>query len=366
VCDNAVFPPAYQGNVFIADYANSWIRRLVLDGGGNVVADPMFVPAPDAGPVVDMEFGPDGALYYVSWGVPWLPPVEGSRLWKVAFTNSTNVPPVALSKLSIRGADVPQHVFFDGSTSHDPDAGPGPLSYHWDFGDGTTATQPRLRHIFQTRGAYDVVLTVSDGTSSSSADPLRVIVGNAPVPVITSPIPNSRYVAGQTITFAGSATDVEDGPLPASALSWQVLLVHGVHEHPFLGPINGQAGGSFVVPSSGHEPADTHFAVVLTARDSDGIEQSATLTIFPAVVNVAFHTLPEGIPLSIDGETRGIPFLTPSLVGFQHHVVAPLTATVNGQNYVFVQWSNGATSPTTDWPAPTTGGTLRAFYRLPP
>ncbi|MDZ4772887.1 MAG: PQQ-dependent sugar dehydrogenase [Planctomycetota bacterium] len=366
VCTSSVFPPEYRGNVFVADYANAWIRRLVLDGSGQVVADPMFVPAPDAGPVVDMKFGADGALYYVSWGLPWLPPVEGSRLWKIVYTNSTNVAPIAVSKMTQRGASVPLHVFFDGSASSDPDGGPGALTHHWDFGDGATATQPRLRHIFANRGAYDVVLTVSDGASSRSAAPLRVVVGNAPVVTIASPAPNSRYLAGQTITFSGTANDVEDGPLLASALSWQVLLVHGLHEHPFLGPINGVAGASFVVPTTGHEPADTHYSIVLTARDSDGIESTRTVAIFPVVTNVSFHTLPEGIPLSIDAESRGTPFLTPSLAGFQHHLVAPLIATIAGQPYVFVQWSNGATSPTIDWPAPAQGGMLRAFYRLPP
>lgn len=366
VCYSTVFPPAYHGNVFVADYANAWIRRLVLDGTGQVVADPMFVPAPDAGPVVDMQFAPNGALYYISWGMPWLPPVEGSRLWKLAFTNSTNQAPVAVSKMQVRGGDVRLHVFFDGSASHDPDGAPNALTWHWDFGDGTTANQPRLRHIYATRGAYDAVLTVSDGASSHSAPPLRVVVGHAPIPAITSPTANSRYVAGQTITFNGAARDVEDGPLAASALSWQVLLVHGLHEHPFLGQQSGVSGGAFSVPLGGHEPADTHYAIVLTARDSDGIESSTTVTIFPVVINVSFHTLPEGIPLSIDAESRGTPFLTPSLAGFQHHVTAPLSASVGGQDYVFVQWSNGATSPTIDWPAPAQGGMLRALYRLPP
>lgn len=366
VCDSATFPPQFRGNVLVADYANAWIRRLVLDGSGQVVADPIFVPAPDAGPVVDMQFGPDGALYYVSWGLPWLPPVEGSRLWKVQFTNSTNQPPVAVSRVSRSSGDAPFRAFFDATASHDPDNGPGPLTWHWDFGDGTTSNQPKLRHTYTARGVYDAVCTVSDGSSSKSAGALRIVVGNAPVTTVASPIANSRYVAGQTITFNGSAVDVEDGPLAPSALSWQVFLVHGLHEHPFLGPLHGVSGGTFVVPTSGHEPADTHYSIVLTARDSDGIESSRSVTIFPVVTNVSFHSLPEGIPLSIDAETRGTPFLTASVAGFQHHLTAPLTASVGGQAYVFVQWSNGATSPTIDWPAPAQGGLLRAYYRLPP
>ncbi|MBL8859160.1 MAG: PQQ-dependent sugar dehydrogenase [Planctomycetes bacterium] len=366
VCDNSSFPGEFQGNIFVADYANAWIRRLVLDGSNQVVADPMFMPAPDAGPVVDLQFGPDGALYYLTYGVPWLPPVEGSKLWKVAYTNSTNQPPVALARGFRLAGDAPLHTLFDGAASFDPDSGPGTLTWHWDFGDGTTGRARRERHVYATRGAYDVVLTVSDGASSHSAPALRVTVGNAPVPMIAQPSTGTRYTAGQTIQFAGSATDVEDGVLAPSALSWQVMLVHGLHVHPFVGPISGAASGSFVVPTSGHEPADTHYEIVLRARDSDGIESSRSVTIFPATTNVSFHSLPEGIPLTVDDAPRATPFLTPSLVGFQHHVTAPLTATVAGQDYIFVQWSNGAQTPTVDWPAPLAGGSLRALYRLPP
>ena len=143
-------------------------------------------------------------------------------------------------------------------------------------------------------------------------------------------------------------------------------LCDGLHVHPFVGPISGVAAGSFVVPTGGHEPADTHYEIVLRAIDSDGIESARSVQIFPATTNVAFHTLPAGIPLTIDDAPRSTPFLTTSLIGFQHHLSAPLTATVAGQAYVFVQWSNGVQSPTLDWPAPALGGSLTALYRPPP
>lgn len=126
------------------------------------------------------------------------------------------------------------------------------------------------------------------------------------------------------------------------------------------------SGGSFVVPTTGHEPADTHYQIVQTVRDSDGIESSTTVEIFPTTTNVSFDTLPQGIPLTIDAEPRGTPFLTPSLVGFQHHVVAPPTWSTGGRTYVFVMWSDGSTSLAVDWTATAPGGRLRALYRLPP
>ncbi|MGH2690423.1 MAG: PQQ-dependent sugar dehydrogenase, partial [Actinomycetota bacterium] len=59
----AAFPSEYQGNLFFGDYANGFIRRLVFDGGGTVLGDVLFDSSPDGGTIVDLEVGPDGALY---------------------------------------------------------------------------------------------------------------------------------------------------------------------------------------------------------------------------------------------------------------------------------------------------------------
>jgi chitinase len=40
--------------------------------------------------------------------------------------------------------------------------GSGPLTYEWDFGDGTTASGQSVNHTFAAAGEYTVVLTVSN------------------------------------------------------------------------------------------------------------------------------------------------------------------------------------------------------------
>jgi PKD repeat protein len=57
---------------------------------------------------------------------------------------------------------VPLTVQF-AATPHDP-----ALSYHWDFGDGTTATGQAISHTFTSPGAYFVRLSVSQGQSSET------------------------------------------------------------------------------------------------------------------------------------------------------------------------------------------------------
>jgi PKD repeat protein len=56
---------------------------------------------------------------------------------------------------------LPLEATFDGSGSYDPDG--DPLTYLWDFGDGTTGTGVMPTHTYAAAGYYDVCLTVNDG-----------------------------------------------------------------------------------------------------------------------------------------------------------------------------------------------------------
>jgi PKD repeat protein len=64
---------------------------------------------------------------------------------------------------------VGQIITFDASGSSDPDG--GIISYHWDFGDGTTGAGKVVEHTFGLAGNYTVTLTVTDnhGVVNSSS-----------------------------------------------------------------------------------------------------------------------------------------------------------------------------------------------------
>jgi glucose/arabinose dehydrogenase len=60
----ANFPPAMTGNFFWADYSTQKMFRTVLDADGQFSETVEF--AEKTGEPVDLQFGPDGALYYLS------------------------------------------------------------------------------------------------------------------------------------------------------------------------------------------------------------------------------------------------------------------------------------------------------------
>jgi len=85
----------------------------------------------------------------------------------------TNQPPHAQATASSDIALPGIPVQFDGSKSTDPDL--DQLTYHWDFGDGTTSDEASPSHVFADQaGDITVQLTVSDGQATAT-DQIQIL-----------------------------------------------------------------------------------------------------------------------------------------------------------------------------------------------
>lgn len=69
-----------------------------------------------------------------------------------------------------------QTIVFDASGSYDLDG--AIISYHWDFGDGTTGTGISLAHNYENPGTYTVILTVTDNNGEEYSKTMIVNVGS--------------------------------------------------------------------------------------------------------------------------------------------------------------------------------------------
>ena len=95
------------------------------------------------------------------------------------------------------------------------------------------------------------------------------------------------------ISFSGSATDPEEGTLPASRLTWSLLIQHcpsNCHTHPVQDFV-GVASGSF--SAQDHE-YPSHLELRLTATDSFGLQGSASVLLYPKTVGLSFTSNPSG------------------------------------------------------------------------
>jgi len=96
---------------------------------------------------------------------------------------------------------VGEPVQLSSADSIDPDNAPQPLTFQWDFGDGTTSSQALPSHVYSTPRAYPVTLTVSDG-ADTGVDLLIVHVLARPLgqrsrqssPIVLSPSGDRLWV----------------------------------------------------------------------------------------------------------------------------------------------------------------------------
>ncbi len=327
----ATFPASYSGQYFIADLVQGVMRVVNPDtGAATTFATGLALPT-------DVETGPDGSVYWSSIGPDF------GAIYRISYVGNANRPPHAVANADVTSGGLPLTVNFDGSASSDPDG--DSLRYSWDFGDGTTGEGAIVQHEYTIKGTYNVVLTVSDrplGGLSNSSMPLAITAGNhAPVPTITMPLATDKFVAGQTISFAGTATDFEDADLPASAFHWSFLFGHNTHFHDFIGPIDGTTSGSFVIPLTGETDPDQYYRIFLTVTDSEGLSTTTHVDVRPVLTTFTLASNITGAKLLIDGSPVTAGTGITGVVGMTRTLEAPLTQIVSGVMYRFVGWSDG-------------------------
>ena len=352
------YPAAFDDALFFSDYSRD--RIYVMFRGPGPAADPdaanraMLLPA--AANPVHLEIGPGGDLFYVDF--------TGS-IHRVTYTAAANQPPTAVARAAPTNGPTPLAVSFDGRGSSDPE-GRG-LRYAWDldgdgeFDDGTGATSSLT---YNTPGNVTVRLRVTDSEGLVDTDSVVISVNNtAPVAEIVAPSAALAWKVGDVITFSGGAVDPDEGALPASALTWSLILQHGnaggpgYHEHP-VQSFEGVASGSFVAPD--HE-YPSRLELRLTARDSGGLMHTVSRVIEPQTVGLMLQSNPAGLRLALNGTSAATPFGATVIVGSNNTVSAPTPQNAGGTDYTFTSWSEGG-AQTHNVIAPPSAATYTATF----
>ena len=118
-----------------------------------------------------------------------------------------------------------------------------------------------------------------------------------PTPTISAPVDGTPVRYGQIVNFHGSATDPDDGTLPASALGWTVLLHHNSHVHTFVSGTG--SSGSFMAEDHG-DIGTFAYEIVLTATDSTGLKSSTSVTL-PVAHDITLPSAPTGLAATVAG-----------------------------------------------------------------
>ncbi|HVG08426.1 MAG TPA: PQQ-dependent sugar dehydrogenase [Thermoanaerobaculia bacterium] len=287
------FPSEHLGSYFFADFCSGWIRRL------DPATKTAQAFATDIGGPIGLQVGDDGSLYYLAY--------EDGTVYRIDFTGNP-APRITAQPEDLKVTLGATATFTVGAS------GAPPLRYQWQKNgvDIPGATSPSYTLKAEESATFDVVVSNDQGSATSDPAILTVVTDQPPVPRITAP---SSYQGGQTIAYSGDASDPEDGPLPASALTWRIDFHHAEHFHPFVPDTPGIAGGTFTVPTIGETSSDVWFRIHLTVKDSEGLTGTTFVDVLPQKVRLTFLTDPPGLQILLDGTPRTAPFTEEAVVG---------------------------------------------------
>lgn len=317
------FPASYVGKYFFADYCSGWIRTY------DAATDAAAGFATNAGDVVDLAIGSNGKLYYLN----------RSSVFEIDAT--ANQAPQVTTQPQSQTRSAGQSVSFTVAAS-----GTSPLTYQWQrntaaIAGATSATYTIASVAASDNGAqFRCVVTNAFGTATSNPATLTVVSNQVPTATITAPAAGALYIAGQTISFAGTGTDAEDGQLPSSAFTWRIDFHHDQHTHPAMPATSGITSGTYTIPDSGETSANVFYRIHLTVQDSAGLTFETTRDVLPIKATIKLDSLPSGAQLLLDGQPVTAPFSFVGVAGVKRTLDAPSPQTIRGRQYSFQSWSD--------------------------
>ncbi|MGW5640100.1 PQQ-dependent sugar dehydrogenase [Streptomyces sp. NPDC003832] len=267
------FPQEYDGDYFAGEFGRRWIKRVEAAADGTVQS---INPVPWSGTqVMDMAFGPDGALYVLDYGTGYFNGDANSALYRIEHVTD-GLAPVAQAAANVTSGTAPLAVAFSSAGSSDPDG--GTLSYAWTFGDGTSSTAASPSHTYTANGQYTATLKVTDPTGKTATASVRITVGNtAPTVRIDLPDDGRIYDFGAAIPFRVTVTDPEDGTIDCSKVKVSFIVGHDSHGHPQTSA-TGCTGTLQTLADGEHDPNANIFGVIDAEYTDKGANGQPALT----------------------------------------------------------------------------------------
>jgi glucose/arabinose dehydrogenase len=350
------YPSSYNGALFFSDYSRNCIWAMRVAGNG--LPDPanrVTIRSGGGGPV-NLIAGPGGDIFY--------PGYDDDRLHRIRYV-SGNLPPTAVAQATPNNGPSPLDVTFSATGSSDPEG--LPLAYAWDldadgaFDDSTSATP---QWTYEGIGNVSARVRVTDAAGLSDVAAVNIAVSNsAPTAIIDAPAGSFTWKVGDLISFSGRGADPDEpsGFLPASALTWDVIMHHcpsNCHTHN-IQTFSGVSSGALAAPD--HE-YPSHLELRLTVTDVGGLQSSASRILQPQTVALTFQTNPTGLQLSVNAAASATPFTRTVIVGSANSVSAPSPQTQGGLHQ-FSAWSDGG-AQTHIVTAPATATAYTATFTL--
>ena len=282
----SMFPSGYQGNFFFVDYNSGKLMRCVMNGTNDGFASSaVFVTG--NGSLVDINVGPDGALYYCSNG--------NSAIYRLAYTGTAPALVVSTSSLSFNeGTSGTFQVHLSAApaanvtvnvtrTTTDTDisvaAGSATLTFTpANFGTNQTVTINGASNPDMINHLGTIQVAASGMTSQNVS--VTVVntntVNGAPTATISAPA-NGATVSGTNADFFGQGND----PQGNATLDRAEFYIDGVlrYTDPYVATTGHFHFGSAHLSWNTTSLTDGPHTLRMTVFDTGGLSGSAQITV---------------------------------------------------------------------------------------
>jgi PKD repeat protein/type 1 glutamine amidotransferase len=236
------FPPYYDGAFILGEFTQDTLREVRLDSQERVFK---INNALNCGPApttlvrpflcdnpMDMEFGPDGNLYLLTYGDGFFNINPDAAMERFEYVKGLRAPIAVLGANPTDGR-APLTVQFSSEGSRDPDPGDS-IRFEWDFDSNGTidSVDPNPSHTYAANGVFTARLTVTDSSGRTASANTTITVGNtSPSVEVTVPVEGGLFAFGEQIRFEVSVSDPEDPTIDCNRVVVTFVLGHDTHGH---------------------------------------------------------------------------------------------------------------------------------------
>ena len=291
------WPAYFDGVPLFYEWTRDYIKEFRLDGAGNLAeirpgggAFPGVSLLGTLGPAngdqrtldngMDLEFGPDGALYTLEYGDGFFSENPDAQLARIDYIGpeGNHAPRVQVAADPTTG-EAPLRVQFTSAGTTDPDG--DELSYRWDLdADGKTdSRKPTATFTYREDGVYLATLNVIDEHGRSAAQYVEILVGNQPPEVeFVTPTGDEEFAFGDPVPFEVSVSD--EAEVNCDQVVVNYIVGHDTHGHP-QSTTAGCTGTIQTTPIEGHDPGEITAVFVAEYTDPQGLTGSAQVVLEP-------------------------------------------------------------------------------------
>jgi cytochrome c len=270
------WPAYYDGVPLFYEWTRDYIKEFRLDEAGELAAIRPVLPtlaSPTLDNGMDLEFGPEGALYTLEYGDGFFSENPDAQLARIDYIgpNGNHAPKVQVSANPTNG--LPRlTVSFSSAGTSDPDGDQLQYAWYLDDNDDVDSTQPNPTFTYKKAGVYQATLKVTDEHGRSASSYVEITVGNQP-PVVdfVKPVAGQPFSFGDAVPFEVKVTD--EDPIDCARVQVHFIVGHDTHGHP-ISTTAGCTGTIQTTVPEGHDPAEITGVFVAEYTDAGGLTGS--------------------------------------------------------------------------------------------